>query len=166
MGSAARLYLKTAEETEECQFYHCMSAILYSAFTLEAYFNHVGNSQFSDWAARERKLSPWEKLKLIGDHFTFAINFGREPFQSIRLAFHFRNFVAHGKTEDMDWPDTPPTAPATKSMPEADWEQIPSLANAQRIVENTHELIRMLNRATGDSHDPFMVHKSGARWGP
>ncbi len=166
MGSAARLYLKTGEGTEECQFYHCMSAILYSAFTLEAYLNHVGDAQFQNWAERERKLTPREKLKLVADHLGVPINFGREPFQSFRLAFCFRNLIAHGKTEEIDCANTPPTAPPIKEMPQADWEKIPSLENAQRIVENTHELVRMINTAVGESHDPFMVHKSGARWGP
>tara|TARA_R110002073_G_scaffold299268_1_gene466183 strand:+ start:1854 stop:2378 length:525 start_codon:yes stop_codon:yes gene_type:complete len=163
MGTAARLYLEHAENAIESQFYNSMSAILYSAFTIEGYLNHRGDKEFKHWSYIERKLSPREKLVMIHDQIGVTVEFGREPLQSFTLAFRIRNCVAHAKTEELDMPDVPPSRDSTVATPDADWEALCTLETARRIVDQSHALVRTMHQQTGDRSDPFAVTKAGFR---
>jgi len=100
-------YLKKAAEhalamgtaNAEGSFYSFLQALMCSAFTLEAYLNHLGDLQFSYWTKVERSLSPQQKLIMICDKLGFGPVIGERPYSSFRMLFEFRNAIAHGRTE-------------------------------------------------------------------
>ena len=49
-------HYETATEHESGRNLHCMSAVVFSAFTLEGYLNHVGVLRIRHWDLLERKL--------------------------------------------------------------------------------------------------------------
>ena len=86
-------------EKQEGLLYSCMTAGLFSAFTIEAYLNHIGQIKVRSWDAVERKLGPREKLLLLQEMFSFKADLSKPPFQSLHTVLSLRNSIVHGKTE-------------------------------------------------------------------
>ena len=63
------------EETEN-KLSNCMTSMLFSAFCLEAFLNHLGEQKLSFWSSLKEKLNPREKLDVISDVLGFKPNFG------------------------------------------------------------------------------------------
>jgi hypothetical protein len=72
---------------------------VFSAFTFEAYLNHIGGKLVPFWSDIEKSIKMKEKLSVISKQSGFAVDFGTEPWQTIKQLFQFRNEIAHGKTE-------------------------------------------------------------------
>src|SRR5262245_14488810 len=56
--------LEKGQKQELGSFHQFMGSLVFTAFTLEAYLNHVGPKVFDDWDTHER-LGPREKLDAI-----------------------------------------------------------------------------------------------------
>jgi hypothetical protein len=65
----------------------------------EAYMNYSGYYAGFDWT-EEEKLSTIEKFENICDKLGIEIDFGKEPFQTIKIlcSKNFRDSMVHGKT--------------------------------------------------------------------
>jgi len=83
-----------------------MAAGVLSAFSLEAYLNHVGAILFDCWDDLER-LGWKAKLLLIGETLGVKINLGAAPFHALPDLFKFRDALAHGKTRSAKVQDLP-----------------------------------------------------------
>jgi hypothetical protein len=90
--------LEAAEKLERGRYLHCMSAVVFCAFTFEGYLNHIGVVRVPHWDKLERKLSWHRKLQLIGRELKTSFDVGRQPFQTMLEAFAFRDRLAHGKS--------------------------------------------------------------------
>ena len=68
-----------------------MASIIFSAFALEAYLNHLGKKIYTkkEWEIFER-IKPLDKLDLISEKFNIDLNKGSRPFQTIKAVFKFR----------------------------------------------------------------------------
>jgi hypothetical protein len=58
LHDAAYYSLQTAKDSVDGRFFNCLSAMVFSAFSLEAYLNYIGTSEFLDWVKNERSKSP------------------------------------------------------------------------------------------------------------
>jgi hypothetical protein len=145
--------LEQANNTESGRFYNCMTSMLFSAFCLEAFFNHVCEGEIDHWQMVERCLRPDEKLDLLSTLFGYPIDHGRRPFQTFGSIFKFRNLVAHARTErlgteyeevlaELEWPTEP-------EMPQTKWEKVCNLDMAQRFVDDTKEMLVILGEKAG-----------------
>ncbi|MHB1037565.1 MAG: hypothetical protein ACYC35_07575 [Pirellulales bacterium] len=95
---AAHNAFQTAQANPLGSNYQRISAVLFSAFAVEAHLNHVGENRLPFWSIVEPKL-PWRaKLDLIAQQLGFDLDFGSRPFQTIIGVFRFRDRMAHGKT--------------------------------------------------------------------
>jgi hypothetical protein len=94
--------LNTAKENEKGSYLNLMASTVFSAFTIEAYLNHLGEEIIPFWSIIERNLSPYKKLEVIAMQLRKNIDFGRRPFSSFKSIFQFRDFLAHGRTEHLD----------------------------------------------------------------
>jgi hypothetical protein len=75
-----------------------MSSALLSAFTFEAYCNHVGPLVLQSWDDAER-LSPVAKFEVLCEVLgADQLPHGEEPMQTVLQLFRFRNEVAHGRS--------------------------------------------------------------------
>jgi hypothetical protein len=102
LHGASYSLLLTAKETPTGSF-HCLTAsALFSAFTVEAHMNHVGEAQLAYWSIVEPKLSWRQKLELVAQHLGITIDWGKEPYQTVARLFKFRDRLAHGKSSVED----------------------------------------------------------------
>lgn len=158
--------LAQAKDSEKHRFHNCMSVIIFSAFCLEAYLNHLGQDRFEYWDDDIKKnLTVENKLKIIAHDLGLTLDFSRRPFQSFRTTFKFRNLVAHAqtdkKTHQGDHALREGQDPSTMIQePQTWWEKQCSLQSAQRLLEDAERIISLLHKETGSKTDPFRILSS------
>lgn len=155
---AAQFALERAESGKDNPFFDCMSTILFSAFSMEAYLNHIGRAYFLKWEENFECLKPKAKLGLISqERMRASVDFSCRPFQSFNELFNFRNKLAHGKTEKVSLVSHQeiteyPLQPFTK------WEKLCTLETTKRLYDDTQKMIRILHFNTPDKKDPFSIY--------
>ena len=139
LHSAVDMALDQAESTTEGSFYNCLFSIVMNAFCLEAYLNHIGSGRFSDW---DSTLSPLDKLKRITEEVGIKIDYGKRPFQSIKLVNQFRNELAHGKTEELNFSYQETFKPENKvKYPIASWEAKCNIKKAKQYRDDLESVV-------------------------
>ncbi len=138
-------------------FFEWMAAAVFSAFSLEAYLNHLGPQRFQCWDDLER-LSVEAKLSLILESLGKSADFSCRPFQTVKTLLQLRNQLAHGKTERVEketiqalFPGEGPQYPATK------WESLCNQENAERFREDSKAVIRQIDQWTGRAEFLFSL---------
>ena len=81
------------------------ASLVFTAFALEAFLNHIGHNLFKCWDELERRLGPREKLNIIAERLQVDVNYGILPWQIVKELFDFRNEIAHGKSKKISSPD-------------------------------------------------------------
>ncbi len=146
---------KSKKQLKKRVFYEYMASLLFSAFTFEAYLNHLGDKRFKkDWHDLE-KLHWLEKLIVIENNIGLKIDKSRRPFQTIKNLFNFRNSIAHGKSEFL-------TETKIKinefdiyreELPKTKWEKYCTLENAERAKTDVKKMITKLHKKAGYDED-------------
>ena len=158
MYKNAKISLKNAQENKEGKFFNVMNCIVYSAFAVEAYFNHLGSKKYDDWDAKERKLSKKKKLNYLAKELGIDIDSDKRPFRSILEAFRYRDSLAHGRTENItksmlvEFVDEDDLAFMIKSG----WFEFTELENAERIFDDMVKLITEFHQAASLEVSPFV----------
>ncbi|MGI9281650.1 MAG: hypothetical protein ACR2PX_18745 [Endozoicomonas sp.] len=162
MFKAARLALEEGNRNEEGQFFHSMNTIVYSAFALEAFFNHLGEHFYDDWSKRERKLSKRKKFITFLEKCEIKYDLDKEPFSSAIEAFAFRDQLAHGKTEEVEI-----SKPVELTEQEErfftignDWTEFCKIENANKVFSDTKDLISRMFIAADLGDHPFLQFQS------
>lgn len=155
---AAKIALKRAEESEAGQFFNVMEVLVFSAFTVEAYFNHLGAKRFTDWEEIERKHSKRAKLKKLAKEVGISIDYDNRPYTSLLEAFDFRDTLAHGRTETVEKSFEADFEHATSGqiMISNEWMEYCVLSNAIRVFEDITKIIELLHDAAGFGKFPFL----------
>ncbi len=155
-GAAARRALEHAERHPAGSLYFRMMAAVFSAFTVEAFLNHVGKQKLADWETKERKLSPRDKLSLLRREYGWSFERQKRPYATIDQMLDVRDALAHGKTETVKKdvvlrkhpPDLDPWL-------EPDWKKLCEAKSVSRMVGDAEAIVRDLYRQSGGSRDPF-----------
>lgn len=153
------LLQKGIEDPKGC-FHQYMASLVFTAFTLEAYLNHIGPKVFECWGDLER-LAPREKLNKVAEKLQVGIDYGMRPWQVMKHLFGFRNDIAHGKSEIIK---TDALVPFHKfsddhfdKFSRTDWEKYCSKENAKKAREDVEKIIHALYAAGGFENDyPFI----------
>ncbi|WP_137936572.1 hypothetical protein [Chitinivorax sp. B] len=99
---ASDCVLERGVEEPKGSTWQFLSSVILTAFSFEAYLNHVGPVVFECWPELER-LSPWGKLELICE--TLKVDFpegqGKRPLQTVIKLLSFRNTMAHGRSQEL-----------------------------------------------------------------
>lgn len=142
LNEAANLALEQAISKEEGSFYNSLCSIVMSAFCLEAYVNHVGMDRISDW---DEFASPLDKLSRITESLGIETDYGKRPFQSIKLTNQFRNLSAHGRTEilPLSYTEKRPVRGKVQRA-ESRWERDCTIKNARKFLKDLEEVIEMI----------------------
>ncbi|MCH5518976.1 hypothetical protein [Pseudomonas syringae] len=157
--------VEKAEKTEEGRFYDVLNALILSAFTVEAYLNHLMDSEaVASSASVDERLSVWRKYRLVSRILKVGKGDLNEAFPEIASVLVFRNFIAHGKTQlnrfscntDEDFP------PRLEDFGESEWQQFAVLENAQTIVNSVRIFASELSEAAGLGSYPFSVFEMGS----
>jgi hypothetical protein len=142
--------LERGQEQERASFHQFMGSLVFTAFTLEAYLNWLGEKLFPHWKYLER-LNPKEKLEVISDRLGVKVELGGRPWQVMKDLFNFRNDIAHGKPETL----------ATEKVEQIDddfdeklgrpdqtrWERFCTRENAERAREDVGQMLETLHLA-------------------
>jgi len=147
---AATDALNKAKTIEEGSFYQMMSALVFSAFAVEACLNHVGEKKIEFWDEIET-IKPLSKLKVLFSYLKLDFDTSRRPLQTIKLLFKFRNLMAHGRTEKIEKSGTrkKPKLSPDENLIEAQWQKFCTIKNAQRAIEDVEVIIEDLCKAAG-----------------
>jgi len=156
LNHAAWVMIKKSEENAQGSRYTDMAALLFVAFTFEAYLNHLGQERIEFWSSIE-SIKVMEKYDCLCKSLGVSPNFSKRPYQTLKSLFRFRNAVAHGRTQvlkteklinsqDEPWSHSPQT----------DWEEYCTGANAKRAKEDVEKVIVQLHVAAGLGDYPFM----------
>ncbi len=142
-----------------------LSSILLTAFTIEAYLNHVGPKLFESWSALE-SLSPQSKLDLISEKIGLKLPTGRPPLQSVGELVRFRNSLAHGKSQTISPKDVlrdvdDHVENCLRERPLADWEKLCTPAHARRLRKDVEKLVHAIHSAAGIKGEYPFVHGVG-----
>ena len=156
--NAAKYSLETARDIEEGSFFNSLTAMTYSAFSLEAYLNHLGKSEIPNWEKIERNKSPKQKMEMLVEKKGYKPDFTKRPFSTFEKIFSFRKLIVHGKTEyitieevqEGDLGDKP-------ELPTTLWEQTTTVDNAIIFVEDSTSIIEELHPIFGYKTNPFIT---------
>lgn len=156
LGHGVDVLIKKAEQDEEGSYYTIMGGLLLTAFTFEAYLNHLGDKRLSDWEKKE-SLKVMDKYSVLCKDLGITPEFSRRPYQTVKALFTFRNSIAHGKsqilkeTKKVSSKDDPyQHSPKTRS------EEYCTLKHAKRAKEDISEIIKELHREAGLGDYPFI----------
>ena len=142
--SASASTCNAGKKAESGSFYQYMASLVFSAFTLEAYLNHLGEQVFSYWKQLE-VLKPISKLDILSEVTGANFEKGVRPYQTISQLFRFRNEMAHGKSQFC-------SKPAKDDEPW--WLDYCNQQNAERAQEDVEAIINELKEKSG-IQDPW-----------
>lgn len=129
-----------------------LSSIVLTAFSLEAYLNHVGPTILSSWDGLER-LRPEAKLDLVCEILKVQPGGkGVRPLQTVTKLFKFRNTVAHGRTHrielDAELVDAHKVDDHFRQRLLTDWERLIRTDDfAQNARTDAEEIMKLIHAA-------------------
>lgn len=158
MRLGAKHMLKLAEESQKGQLYLLVASLIFSAFTLEAYLNHLGKLRNKEWDEIERKYPKLDKYKLFSAAANVRVDFGVRPYRTLIELFNFRDHMAHGKTI-REQPFAIDVNANEDYLPqilvENDWQAAVTLEMARHAIADVEVLIKELHSSSGFSDNPF-----------
>jgi len=110
-------------------FVDCLTMLLCSALSFEAFLNHLGPRIFPHWSPLKRKLSPREKLEILAAAKGVVIDWSRRPYQSLDQVMIFRNLVVHAESSTVGME----VIAGTSRLHKAHWPSYCELDTATRI---------------------------------
>lgn len=153
--------LVKGQADEKMSVHQFRASLVFTAFTLEAYLNHIGAKLFSCWKDLER-LSPKEKLNVIAERLDLKINYGNRPWQIMTKLFQFRNDIAHGKSIKVRSEKIVPLEKHSDDdfselFERTRWEKYCTQPNAVRARDDAKRIVETLHEAAGFKDDfPFV----------
>jgi hypothetical protein len=139
-----------------------LSSTVLTAFTFEAYLNHIGPRVLNDWEEKE-KLPLWSKFKHLRKALDvqFPQGKGARPLKTIAELFSFRNTLAHGRSCELTSEEhisviefEKQHSDLVESQLHTDWEtRIRTSAFAQLVRDDVEIVIRALHAARNDDDD-------------
>lgn len=160
LARGADALIAKTEQDLNGSYYTTMSALLLTAFTFEAYLNHLGEKTIKFWEEIE-SIKVMDKYLVLCKNLDLTPDFSRRPYQTLNALFKFRNAIAHGKskilkeTKDVSSHDDP-----HDHTPRAPWEEFSILANAKRAKIDVSQIITELHKSAGLGEYPF-IHGVG-----
>ena len=134
--------LEEAEKQGEGRFYNCLVAMLFAAFSLEAYLNYLGKRTVPFWSEIEYN-KPEEKLKII--LCIIDLRLDGESFKTFKEIFRFRNVVVHAKTKSFDY--------NRKPIYKEEWDRDVNLKNTEKFCKSTKKIISNLHKKASEEFE-------------
>jgi hypothetical protein len=153
--------LEHGKKVKKGSFHQFMASLVFSAFSLEAYLNHLGPKVYLSWKNLER-LNPYEKLEVIAEKIGLDIDYGKRPWQTMKKLFSFRNLIAHGKTTKKSQEITMPLKKYSEKIFNenllTEWEEFSTEKNAERTRDDIKKIVNLLHDTSGIIGErPFMM---------
>jgi hypothetical protein len=156
MWHTSEVLLMNGKENAKGCTHQFRASLVFTAFTLEAYLNHIGKKLFKCWDDLDR-LRPKEKLNVVADRIGLQVDYGRQPWQIVQDLFGFRNKIAHGRSEELS-----ESVPLDKYQDEVlpqfvltDWEKDCNEKKAERAREHVKAIVHSIHEAANIPNEPF-----------
>lgn len=151
----ADVLLEKSQQDKEGSYYTNMASLIFSAFSFEAYLNHLGESKIKHWEEIE-KISILSKYKVLCTEFDIKTDFGRRPYQTLGRLFQFRNSIAHGKSKVITiTKEVNADTEIKEHTPKTKWEEYCTEENAKIAYDDIEKIIKELSLVSKDSKYPF-----------
>lgn len=157
---ASNCVLNAGIEQPKGSSWQFLSSTLLTAFSFEAYLNHVGARTVNCWAELER-LPPLSKYELLCETLgvTFPEGTGARPHQTLIKMLDFRNTIAHGKSIELK--NKPEIRDVNDKLDEylgerplTNWENLIQTNDfAKRVREDIELIITRLHEARKDEKE-------------
>jgi hypothetical protein len=162
---ASKCVLERGIENEIGSSWQFLSSIVLTAFSFEAYVNHVGERLLIGWQDHKR-LPPLEKLELVCQSLNILIQKGERPFQTLQQLQDFRNDMAHGKTKTIEGkPFIYDADRADARLGQrflADWEKlIETKEFAERARADVEKILTEIHHARTDEKESLFAFRFG-----
>ena len=160
LAHGADVLITKTEQEPKGSYYTTMSALLLTAFTFEAYLNHLGEKTIKFWGEIE-PVTVMDKYSVLCKNLGLTPDFSKRPYQTLKALFTFRNAIAHGKsqilqeTKEVSSRDDP-----HDHTPKAHWEEYSILENAKKAKDDVSQIITELHKSAGFGEYPF-IHGVG-----
>lgn len=135
----------------EGSYHQFLASIVFRAFALESFLNHIGEQLFKSWSDLER-LSPKGKLNVIAETVGLTPDYGKMPWQIEPKLTAIRNKIAHGKNEllrDEQVLSGDVYANEMIAMLKADWQLFATSENSALVQQQVENLMMQLWLASG-----------------
>jgi hypothetical protein len=134
-----------AEHEKVGTFYFHLSEMFFASLAYEAYLNFILRYMVPDTYERERGMGLKEKLRAIEREVGFVVDHTRDPYATVAWHEQFRDFLAHGKTEEYVL-----SLSVVKNKPEFPFnsklEQWVTVKNALSLKTKVFELCREIHQ--------------------
>lgn len=160
MWHTSKCLLERGVENQKGSFHQFMASLVFTAFTLEAYLNHIGPKLFDLWNEIER-LGPHDKLKAILEKLQINTDYGKRPWQVMKQLFRFRNDIAHGKSEIVKTNSKISISKHDDSdfgIVKTKWEKYCTRANAEKAREDVGNIIKAIYEVGQFKNDYPFIH--------
>ena len=158
MWYASQSLLLEGRSDAEGSYYQFMGSLVFTAFSLEAYFNHLGPHLLDSSPGTERR-SPKTKLAALAKKLGIEIDFETRPWHIMEDLFGFRNDIAHGKTVKVQEDVVVSLEEHNRhyrELVQTDWEKFCTQENAERAREDVEQIVRTLHEASDLGKHPFI----------
>jgi hypothetical protein len=164
---ASKCTLDIGLERPEASSWQFLASAVLTAFTFEAYLNHLGPSLFAHWSHLDR-LSPWAKMELVCEKLqvSFPKGPGARPLQTVTRLFEFRNTIAHGRTHQLESkPVTRTVGNYSSELGErllSDWEKLVSNETfAVRARADVEAVLKAIHKARPEPKEALFAFGVG-----
>lgn len=143
--------IKRAESEIEGSFYEYIVSIVFDAFCIESYLNHLGVKKLlvHNFIDFEQK-SPNEKLMEISRELNILIDKRTLPFCHFDTIFDFRDSIVHAKTDTINtFKVKIDDKTGLPRFPKSKIEVMATLKNAKKFFESTTNMVVFLNEEAG-----------------
>jgi hypothetical protein len=151
--------LQRAQEEVKGSKWLWMGSLIFTAFSFEAYMNHIGPKIFACWNIFEKAISPEGKLDVICERLKLVLPKNERPRQTLRELIKFRNNVAHGKTVPIEKNETSDADQYLDEFlgkrPLAVWEDYCTKDNALRSREDIEKILKLIHEKVKPKNDPL-----------
>lgn len=159
-------FLKLGIENPKGSYHQFLGCIVFTAFTFEAFLNHVGEAQFKSWSDLER-LTPKGKVNLIAEKLNVKVDYSSMPWQVVPEIFGIRNKIAHGKNELLDDERMLSVDSYDEKMGEilrAEWQSYATQESAERARAKVEEICNIFWAKTNfKDHELFQLSGQSGR---
>lgn len=161
--------LELAHQSKDGQLYTCTAALFFSAFMLEAYFNHIGQERHGEkWEIMEKSKawkSKYSKFKNFAAEAGWTVDDGLNvpPYCSVREIFEFRDALAHGRTtvDKVVNSVVEDKGSLALSLPGPDWHDVATLEITTKLFEDAVALVKGLHVALKLKGQAFLSSGGG-----
>ena len=165
-SASAKRYMHTAEKKEPGFAFDLISVMVMSAFSVEAYLNHLGAKIIPDWFPSKESKSVWAKYRILREAIGLPVLSLELAHPEVAAALQFRNNMAHGRTERHELSLIIDPESQDKHDNPVGWQTHLDMPIVRTRFEACQELIKELHSAAGLGKHPFFALSSSATFEP